>query len=398
LKILLISRCPPYPLHLGDRLIPYHLARQLSARGHQIDLVAYYNQPDDPHQVSHYRDLFRSVELVREPVRSGESYIVRMLNPKRRFPTRREESWSPVMWDVIARHLASDKYDVVQLFGGIHVYEYRRLIEHLPNIIVPYESYSLYLERLLQLQKSFIDKFMIRLQLATAQRYEQFMFEGYRGVVVLSDVDKQALLRLNAQLPISVIPNGVDSDYFIPTTKEPDPSTLMFVGNYEYGPNLDAAKWLIQEILPTVKQHVPTARLLLVGNNPPESLKALASDDVEITGRVGDIRPYLERATLFISPLRLGAGIKNKVLEAMAMGIPLVATPLSCDGISLSEGKNVLYGNAANELAAAAVTLLQDRLKQAQMSQSNREFVETNYTWQRVAYEYESLYERVRSR
>jgi glycosyltransferase involved in cell wall biosynthesis len=392
LKILLVSRCPPYPLHLGDRLIPYHLAQQLSARDHSIDLLAFFNQPGDPADVPHYRNLFRTVELVPEPVRSGESYIVRLLNSRRQFPQRREQSWSPRMWDAIERHLATETYDVVQLFGGIHVYEYRDLVKRIPNLIVPYESYSLYLERLLQLQKSLLDKVMLRVQLTTARRYERLMFEGYGGVVVLSDVDRQALLKLNSRLPIHVIPNGVDSSYFAPQAAQPEPATLLFVGNFEYGPNVDAALWLSREILPAVQQQIPAAKLLLVGNNPPASLQALASPNIEITRRVPDIRPYMDRSTLFISPLRLGAGIKNKVLEAMSMQKALVATPLSCDGINLTKGKNVLYGNTGAELANAAVRLLQDVQLREKMAQANRQFIEINYTWERVANQYEAIY------
>ena len=390
--ILLISRCPPYPLHLGDRLIPYHLAQQLSARGHSIDLLAFFNQPGDSSDVPYYRNLFRSVELVPEPVRSGESYIYRLLNSRRQFPQRREESWSPRMWDAIERQLAAETYDIVQLFGGIHVYEYRNLIQRTPNLIVPYESYSLYLERLLKHQPSFLDKIMIRVQLATARRYERLMFEGYGGVVVLSDVDRQALLKLNSRLLVHVIPNGVDSTYFTPQAQQPDPATLLFVGNFEYGPNVDAALWLIREILPVIQTSIPAVRLLLVGNNPPASLLALASPNVEITGRVPDIRPYMDRSTIFISPLRLGAGIKNKVLEAMSMQKPLVATPLSCDGISLTEGENVLYGNTSAELVSAAVRLLQDARLRDRMAKANRLFIETYYTWERVANQYEALY------
>jgi glycosyltransferase involved in cell wall biosynthesis len=121
-------------------------------------------------------------------------------------------------------------------------------------------------------------------------------------------------------------------------------------------------------------------------------MQALASEGIEVTGRVPDVRPYLEQATLFVCPLRFGAGIKNKVLEAMAMGKPIVATRLSADGIGLIEGEHVLYGSSAEMLGAAVLRLLHDNDLRQRMAQANRRLIETRFTWERVADQYEALY------
>src|ERR1044072_1436980 len=120
MNILLISRCPPYPLHLGDRLIPYHLAQQLSTR-HNIDLLAFYDQPDDPANVHHYERFFRSVQLIREWPRSTIALLNRALRPGAMFPRTVDQAWSPEMWQAITKQLAAQQYDIVQLFGGIQV-------------------------------------------------------------------------------------------------------------------------------------------------------------------------------------------------------------------------------------------------------------------------------------
>jgi glycosyltransferase involved in cell wall biosynthesis len=200
-------------------------------------------------------------------------------------------------------------------------------------------------------------------------------------------------------LPLHVIPNGVDIDYFAPAADSSgdssDRPTLLFVGNFEYGPNVDAALWLVQDIFPLIQRSIPNARLSLVGNNPPPTMRALASSVLDVTGRVPDVRPYLNAAMLFVSPLRVGAGIKNKVLEAMAMGKPLVATLLSADGIDLEAGTHVLYGSTAEQIADATVQLIRDPDLRRRMASANRQFVAARFTWQRVADDYEALYRRM---
>ncbi|MCA9913404.1 MAG: glycosyltransferase, partial [Anaerolineae bacterium] len=297
------------------------------------------------------------------------------------------------LWQVVENHLAQNDYDNVQLFGGIHVYELSNLLRDHAPIITPYESYSLYLRRLLGRENSLRS----RLNLWIAQQYERFMFTPYQKVVVLSEADRDELHSLNPALSLEVIPNGIDLEFFTQGEDQPrEAATLLFVGNYEYAPNVDAARLLVQEILPRVRQAIPDARLQLVGNAPPPELLALASDAVEITGRVPDVRPYLAQATAFVCPLRLGAGLKNKVLEALAMGIPVVATPLSVDGISVVHNESALV-ISLNEIATETVRLLDDVALQKTLSQNGRRLIETHYSWQGVANRYDWLYKSVQA-
>jgi len=295
--LLLISRCPPYPLHLGDRLIVWHLAQQLSQRGCEIDLIALTQHTSDAEDIPHYENFFRRVSLLPERPRTPLMFLRRLLIPAARFPKDVKDAWAGDLWQAVENHLAQNHYDNVQLFGGVHVYELANLLQDHAPIITPYESYSLYLRRLLQRENGLRN----RLNLWIAQQYERFMFTPYHKVVVLSETDRDELHGLNPALPLEVIPNGIDLDFFTrKNDQQRDAATLLFVGNYEYAPNVDAALLLIQEILPRVRQAVPAARLQLVGNAPPPQLLALASEQVEITGRVPDVRPYLTQATAFV--------------------------------------------------------------------------------------------------
>lgn len=412
MRILLIARCPPYPLHLGDRLIIYHLVRHLRQRGHTVDLLAFANRAADWHEQHHYAADYGHVELIAEPTRAPVSYLLRQLVPARRFPRRAAESWSPPMWRAIRQRLEAQRYDAIHLFGGVQVYEYAHALGGQPAVITPYESYSLYLRRKLDLQKrgtaqsrpknspfngpvseiaAGFQPVATAIQHNLARAFETWMFTPYPRVVVVSPPDRDELRRLNPSLPVDVIPNGIDLDDFAPTDTERAPAALLFVGNYDYEPNRDAALHLARAIFPAVQARVPGAKLWLVGNNPPPDLRDLASDAIDVTGRVPDVRPYLARATIFVSPLRLGAGIKNKVLEALAMGLPVVATPLSVDGIDVRDGETALIADSA--MVGAIVRLLNDRDLQTRLSQNGRRLIETRYSWAQVAARYEQVYE-----
>lgn len=397
MQILIVSRCPPYPLHLGDRLIIYHLARELSMRGHQIDLLAFYDRDENSAEESQaaYAHLFRTVTLMREPARSAQSYVRRLLLPATRFPEREEASWSPDMWRAIEHQRAAHRYDAALVFGGIAVYEYARALDGLPAIITPYESFSLYLKRLAAARSGdLVAQLQVGAQRWLARAYEGFMYVPYERTVVVSAQDRDELLSINARLQVEVIPNGIDLDYFKPQDEAREPATLLFTGNYEYAPNVDAALLLAREVLPAVRAQVPEAKLWLVGNAPTPEMQALASDHVIVTGRVDDVRPYLARATVFVCPLRFGAGIKNKVLEALAMGCPVLASPLSADGIDARDGQELALA-APEAFAERAVALLRDQAMRQVLATRGRSLIETRYNWGRVAEAYEALFRKI---
>lgn len=403
MNILLISRCPPYPLHFGDRLIVYHLARQLARRKHVIDLIAFSDRFEDIADRANYADLFRHVTVVADPPRTTLDYAQRLLLPMKRYPRKADAAWSPGMWTAIEQHVSANRYDVAHLFGGIQVYEYAHAVEPLPAIITPYESFSLYLRRVVEnRQQNPMNEGKVtamlnaRLQLSMARRYEAWMFEPYRRVTVVAKRDRDELRALNPALKVDVIPNGVDLDYFQVRTTRRDAFTLLFTGNFEYAPNVDAALRLAKDIFPQVRAKFPEAKLWLVGNAPPPEMQALASEAIAVTGHVPDMRVYLEQATVFVSALRLGAGIKNKVLEALALRLPVVATPLSLDGIAVEDCENVLVAESDAEIVAAVARLLDDADLRGTLGSNGRRLIQEAYSWAQVAEQYEALYEAVK--
>jgi glycosyltransferase involved in cell wall biosynthesis len=395
MKIPFIAFRTAWPQYRGERIPIYHLGRELQQRGHSVDLLAFADRPSDLEELPYYAHLFHSVELIPDPERPPAIYTRRLRDPSTRWPRRAEDTASPPMWRAIEQHLDAECYDLVQLFGGVHVYEFFHTLRGLPAIINPLDSQTLFMRHsLAHEQLNPRDRIERRAQWMIARDYESWMFAPFNRTVVVSDVDRRELLSLNPALQVESIPNGVDLDLFRPQPVERDPATLVYTGGFQYAPNIDAAQQLAHDLLPRIRRRVPNARLWLVGNDPPPELQELANDHVTVTGYVPEIQPYLAQATAFVSPLRFGAGIKNKILQALAMGCPVVATPLSVDGIDVTDGHDALVADGG-ALVDATVRLLQDTVLQRALSANGRKLVEERYSWARVGDLYQSLYNEV---
>ena len=162
-----------------------------------------------------------------------------------------------------------------------------------------------------------------------------------------------------------------------------------------YAPNVAAMRYFTDEVLPLVRQSRPDTRLTIVGRDPAPAVLAMASEGVDVTGEVDDVRPYLAAAAVFVAPMVSGSGIKNKVLEAMAMACPVVATPLAVEGLPVRHGENVLVADGAAGLADAINRLLSDPGEAARLGQGGRALVEQTYTWDACASRYERIYQEL---
>jgi glycosyltransferase involved in cell wall biosynthesis len=197
-------------------------------------------------------------------------------------------------------------------------------------------------------------------------------------------------------LPVEVIPPGVDAEYYFPQKTACNPLSLVYLGNFNHSPNVDSALLLVNEILPRVRALVPGVCLSIVGAEPTPEISALAApDEVIVTGWVEDTRLYLAEASLAVFPIRLGVGIRNKILESMAMGKAVVTTPLGAAGLHPRHGENIWVASSVEDFAQAIVTLLRDPPMAARMGLQAREFIEREYSWSAAAARQTLSYDRV---
>lgn len=246
-------------------------------------------------------------------------------------------------------------------------------------------------------------RWITRLELARTARYEAELIRRFDHVLVTSPLDSEALLALprpdaDRAAPISVVRNGVDLDYFRPGADSlREEATLIFTGKMSYHANIAMVQHLVEEIMPRVWKHRPDARLLIVGKDPPREMEAMAEvrARIDVTGTVSDIRPYLQRATVSVVPLVYGAGVQNKVLEAMACATPVVAYAPALAALSARAGRDVVLAEDADDFAAQIVCLLEERALRRQMGWSGRAYVESHHDWNRIAMELEEIYQAV---
>lgn len=238
-------------------------------------------------------------------------------------------------------------------------------------------------------------RYLARLELERTRRFEAGWLSRFPRILISSPEDAAALRALapDGRASLAVIPNGVDLEFFRPQAVPRDPATLIFTGKMSYHANLAAALDLIRDIMPRIWAHRPEVRVQIVGRNPPAWLRRAARDPrVEIVGTVPDLRPYLARATLAVCPLRYAVGIQNKVLEALAMGTPVVATPPVQGGLSAVPGRDLVIAEGGEAFAAAVLRLLDSPGERAALGAAGRAYVEAHHRWEALAERLEAVY------
>lgn len=215
------------------------------------------------------------------------------------------------------------------------------------------------------------------------------------AAILMTEADRQALAKFSRGVALHVIPTGVDLDYFRPAGRQADNERMIFVGYFQHHPNVDAMLYFCGAILPRIRAEVPGAELLIVGNSPPREIRELESIvGVRVTGYVPDIRPWMASSSVYVVPLRLGVGIRGKILEAWGMALPVVATPLAAAGLRAEDGKNILVADDADDFAAHVVRLLKDPELRARIGMQGRATAERCHSWERAAESLDDLYRR----
>lgn len=234
-----------------------------------------------------------------------------------------------------------------------------------------------------------------RLEEAAWARYERHAMSQVDAVVVFTEYDRQALAPLAGDVPLECIPLGVA----VPA-KSLNPCgavtpTVLFVGNFIHRPNVDAALWLMRSIFPLVSRARPDARLIVVGPNPPAQVTALSDRTMTVTGAVPSVLPFLDDASVVVAPLRTGGGMRVKVMEALAAGKAVVASPLAAAGLEVSDGQQLLLADRDHEFASRIVNLLNDPAARRRVAQSARNWAASNLGWSRSVTAYEALHDRL---
>ncbi|MDT7540271.1 MAG: polysaccharide biosynthesis protein PslH [Acidobacteriota bacterium] len=255
-------------------------------------------------------------------------------------------------------------------------------------------------QRHYEVQSNVLKKIYLREQWRKALAYERAACRRFDSVVAVSRADAEMMRREYGVENVSDVPTGVDTDFFRPvSTNTREPHNLVFTGSMDWLPNEDAMQFFIKDVLPRIKQSVPDVTLTVVGRDPFPSLIEQSRRDASIivTGRVEDVRPYMERASAYVVPIRVGGGTRLKIYEAMAMELPIVSTTIGAEGLPVSDGSELLIADTPEEFASSVVRVLTDEEFARSLAARAAGLVREKYGWAGVATEFAALCEQARA-
>jgi glycosyltransferase involved in cell wall biosynthesis len=364
----------------------------LAGMGFRLTLLSFHDSPVAP-DASPLSDLCASIITVPAPARPISARLRDLFLTSR--PDLAGRLSHPTMADAIRRLLSQSTFDAV-IFEGLEMAVYLPLVRALqPNARLIYDAHNA--EHRLQAAIAQIE--IIRLprlpaaiyssiQARRIARFERDICSAAHGVIAVSDEDAEALRVFRADRRVFVIPNGIFTDEYASSSArhlDLGDHALIFTGKMDYRPNVDAMQWFASAILPRIRARIPDVRLYVVGQKPHASLQALNEPNIAITGWVEQVQPFLHAGTVYVAPLRMGSGTRLKLLEALASGIAIVATPLAAAG--LSEEARCAMRLAADEtaFADAVIDLLNSPSVRLEYAARGKEIVRKTYDWQALA-------------
>lgn len=378
MKLLITVSRFPYPLEKGDKLRSYNHIKYLS-KTFDIYLFCLSLQKVSEQQIEALKPFCKDIKVVRiGPLEMFFQLLKNFLfQPK--IPLQVSLFNSEKNQKLFDKYLEKVLPNMLfcQLIRTAHLAEKYTIY---PRIIDYMDALSLGMKRRYLQHSNPVAKWVFKREYQNLKYYEALVFDKFDGHIIISEQDKVNISHAHHQA-IEVVANGVDLDYFINASFEKK-HDLCFVGNMNYPPNIEAAKFLVKEIIPLVAKTNPNVRCLLAGANPHANVRNLASSHIEVAGWLPDIRNAYLSARIFIAPMQLGSGLQNKLLEAMALGIPCITSDVANNSLGAKPGNEVLIANTAQEFATEICNLLKNELLQIALSKAGREFVEKNYSWE----------------
>ncbi len=397
-----IAYVVPYVPNL-IRTRSYNLINQLSQLGHDVSVFTLGSGTQDGKDAEALRSKVSHVYYEHQPVWSS------LWNSLTAVPTQRPlqtvYSWNSRLAKQLVGLLSDrGRFDIVHvehLRGSLYGQYIKLTLPRVPIVWDSVDCISYLFTQASAYSADKFGKFITRFELNKTRRTEGKLISVFDHILVTSKTDKKALLELvpngSSPSPISVLTNGVDLDYFFPNPDvQRDNATLVFTGKMSYHANVSMVKHLVAEIMPRVWAKRSKVRVMIVGKDPGPEVRALGTDPrISVTGTVEDIRPYLWESTIAVVPLVYGAGIQNKVLEAMACGTPVVTTSKTLSSLDVTPNKELVAADNADEFARGILELLDNPGRQFEVGTSGVEYVNKHHNWTTITEDLLTHYENV---
>lgn len=387
MRILVIADYLPYPLIGGDRIRIYNLLRRVASR-HEVSLAAFLEKPEDAECVPHLQQICAKVVTANFPRRSRLARLPGLL----RFalaskPMELNLLQSGELVAKIKQLVSTEDFDIVQI-------EHSRMglyLETLPQdrrskTILMFHNFTFQqYSRVSHIERRWDRKMRALLNSLAMLRWEPRYAERFDRCTTVSTIDRDLLLKSNPHLKVDVIPNGVDIQRYQLLPAENATPSLLFIGNMEYPPCVDAVLYFCTEVFPRILRMIPTMELWIVGRDPRSEVLQLNGGNIHVTGRVKDVVPYYRQSHVCVVPIRAGGGTRLKILEAMALGRPVVSTTIGCEGLNVIDGEHLLIADDPDQFADKTIRLLLDQELYQRITINGRKLVEDQYDWDKVA-------------
>ena len=389
MKILYLTPRVPYPPTKGEKIRAFHYLTQL-ARRHEVHLASLADTREDLDHAAELRTFCRSVELTYWGPSTGRLLALGALATGRSLSVAAFDS--PGFHGTVRRLMDSARPDVLVAYSTAMA-PYVERVARVPRVVDFVDADSEKWRAYGQV-RSFPQSTVYALEGRRLAAYEGRVAAAVEASVFVSEMEAAIVRPRAAGHRIEVLPNGVDLETFrpAPATARRGAPSIVFTGVMDYFPNEDAVASFANDIFPTVRAAVPEAVFTIVGRNPSPAVSRLAAlPGVVVTGTVPDVRPYLADATLAVAPFRIARGVQNKVLEAMASGLPVVGTPVAFQSMVARDEDGVFAASTPDAFASAVVALLRDDDLRRERGQGARRYVERHHRWDELGTRFEAI-------
>jgi sugar transferase (PEP-CTERM/EpsH1 system associated) len=385
-NLLLLTFRSPYPPDRGDRLAAYHLLRAASAR-HRVTLVTFVEGTEPPGTLEHLSAMCARVETVR--LSRARSWLQAWLALPTPTPSQVRYFDSSEMRARLARVLSEAAYDIV-VAHAIRTGPYVERLDHPAKVLWVCDSLGLVLRRSMSFAPGW-KRPGLAWEARRVDRYEARLARAFRETWAIAPADVRDLERLGCPR-VALVPNGVDERLFEVERRPAQPPRVVFLGNLSVPHNVDAAVFAARDVWPRVRSARPRARLVLAGAEPSPAVRGLASiEGVEVTGALADLRPVWSEAAVMLAPLRFSTGLQNKLIEAMAAGVPVVTTPDAAEAAGIRDGEHAWVTDGPQRLADAVLSALADPAAAEARARAARKLVRERFTWEAAVRRLEGL-------
>lgn len=385
MRILFIA--PYVPSRI--RVRPFQLIRELSRR-HDVHVVALGEVGRAKVQGADELPAMAK-DLVVTPHSKLRGYAQSLLSLPTRSPMCTAFCWSDTMQRAVADVAQGARFDVVHI-EHLRAAHFARSCRHLPIVFDSVDCLTGLFSQMAANKRNPIAKLVMREETFKLRRYEPRAIAQFDRVVVTSETERQELVALDGALGVEIVPNGVDTDYFAPRDVQKAPHRVVFSGKMSYAPNAQAALWFAGNVFAYLRHKYADAEFVVAGSDPPPEVAKLAErPGITVTGYVEDMRPYLASSSVAVVPMRVAVGIQNKVLEAMAMALPVVATPIATRALH-SDCKGLVQTSGAEQMVEEIARLWDNPELAERIGQEGRDEVLRNFSWQSSVDKLELIY------